>query len=768
MQPSRGSRRSRASRVLLLGIAGALAAPSLPARAATAPHILTVYRHPVTGATRTVTTPLAFHQPIHIDADRRAETGDQLLARGADLRARISPAVTGLGMDLQVDRLDMRQPLPLSFTVVYPSGGDVFTFGFDLRHADTPAAVTISATTAGVLTPSLTLSVSHSGIPATPAAPLHLQGEVYREGSTGSHLDATLATVTLAPAPGAFSIAMGPTLLDTGQGTVDVSASAATTLTMRATSVDEPYNERYDLTIDPVPAAPLLSSSLRLASSVDPTTGDDLLTLTHAGGQPDVTLAYEKRLPSRIVETMTAGIVDLPAQIDLRLNDAAGSASLTASAPIGLVRYAQASSTSVETSGVAATLPLEDYFYASEIPGAYRSAAVQIHGLSEATFAQTATGMRAVIDAARVPFRILLHEANDHEIRVDIDRLPDRIELNGDLDEQLTWVASDPIGELRIDAYDANGFGSTMNSLRATIRGLPPTLTLTLQGAGGAVGIDAGGQAIEYLEFVMSRDRYEVLPYDTYATSDPSRHREFPVDGILIWDHPSLPPVIAARFPGLKSISGNLENAAQTAISIRSNGLPRFHVAAWQPEEFIRADLWGLDPVVDLTMSPWGAGQRVTYTASGPQQLLRFSSNRHDGSAWMWGQLHSPLPAAMVIGFGVDDNTKVYFDADRQTRLDYADSDGNSLTNGWLTHAQVGSGDQWFSVDTNWHRMGGDFRTPDMRVDIRDYWQSDDYRFSWSECFGVPCWYDKDGAVSCNNVYVTTSGVTFNAEDIAC
>ena len=130
MQPSRGN--LRASRVLLLGVVATLALPSVPALAATDAHILTVYRHPTTGATRTVSTPLVFHQPIYIDADRRPETGDQLLVRGADLRLRLTPALSGLGLDMQVDRLNMRAPLPLSLTIVYPSGRDVFTFGFDL------------------------------------------------------------------------------------------------------------------------------------------------------------------------------------------------------------------------------------------------------------------------------------------------------------------------------------------------------------------------------------------------------------------------------------------------------------------------------------------------------------------------------------------------------------------------------------------------------------------------------------------------------------
>lgn len=756
--------RSRRSALFVVAVAASsLGSVAEVSAAPTSPHIWTQYKHPQSGATRTTVTPLSLYAPVMIDVDRNVTTGDQLLFPGADIRLRITPTplVALLQLETVMDRLDGSRPLPLKVRIVYPidSNGTVFEYGFDFRHADTPMSMSLTFNTAGVGS-GLGATLNQSGIPGLPEAAMELFGEVYREDAAGNHEDATLAELTLTPAPQTFSVTLSQTLLSTGDGSVSLSSNPPARLDVAATQFGSLYRESYDLRVDRVPATASLTSSTEA-------NGDRVVAYSASAAVDHLSFEHLRALPERRVERITLGIDGMPTSLTVR-SSPDGSTHATSNAPIGMLRFATARSLKAGYHADPSYLPNADYAYLAEIPGAFESVAVQIHGLTEVKVAQSANGLDAILDADRVPFHARVWTHEDRSMTLDVDRLPDRLQITGDFDQQLSWNASDPIGRLDILGYDVNGFGGEYNTLRARIDDLPPSVTLNLAGNGGAIGFDAGGQAIGLVDVVLSRDFYEIRPWDVWVTGDPEAGRAHPVDGILLWDHPSLPPVLAARFPGLKSVSASVVPGGTNRVSIRSNGLPRLAVEIWQEQEYLFADLQGLDPVVDITMSPYGAGQRITYDAGTAQSLLRVSSGRYDGAEWMWANLGWPLPARMDIRTGVDAQNKIYFDADRRTTLNFADSSGNSATNGWLTHLRVGSGDQWFEVDTDWHDMGGDFRADGTRVDIRNWLRSNDYRFSWSECFGVPCWFSTSGGLDCDNTYVTTSGITFNAEDIAC
>jgi hypothetical protein len=731
--------------------------------ATTSPYVWTQYRNPVSGATKTVITPLSFYTPMFIDADRDVRTGDQLLFRGADLRIRITPTplVALLQLENVVERLDTSKPLPLKMKVVYPydSSGHVFEYGFDLRHADLPGSLTLNFNTAGVSS-SLGATLNQTGITNFPNAAAMLFGEVYREDALGNHEDATFASLTLTPAPQTFTVNMSPTLLESGDGSITLASNPPAKLDVAATQIGGVYTETYALTIDKVP------SSLSLSSTTE-ANGDRVISYTAAAPLDGLSFEHLKALPERRVERMSLNVAGMPTSLSVR-SAADGSTNATASSAIGMLRFAMAEALAPGYNADPWYLPNSDYAYLAEIPGAFDSVAVQIHGLTEVKVAQAANGIDVILDAARVPFHARMWTNNDRYFTLDIDQLPDRLQITGDFDQQLTWTASDPIGRLDILGYDVNGFGSEYNTLRARIDGLPTNVTLNLAGNNGAVGFDAGGQTIGLLDVVLSRDFYEVRPWDVWVTGDPVAGQNHPVNGILLWDRAGMPPVLAARFPGLKSVSASVVPGGTNTVSIRSNGLPRLAVEIWQEQEYLFADLQGLDPVVDVTMAPYGAGQRITYDAGSAQSLLRMSTGRFDGGEWMWGNLGYPLPAHMDIRTGVDEQNKLWFNSDQRTTINFADHTGNSATNAWLSHLRVGSGNQWFELDTDWQDMGGDFRANGMRLDIRNWLRAQDYRFSWSECFGVPCWFSTSGGLDCDNTYVTASGITFNAEDIAC
>lgn len=733
------------------------------AQAATSPHIWTQYRNPVTGATQTVITPLSLYTPMFIDADRNPRTGDQVLFRGADLRIRITPTplIALLQLENIVDRLDTAKPLPLKMRVVYPydSSGNVFEYGFDLRHADTPSSLTLNFNTAGVGS-SLGAVLNQTGIPNLPDAAAVLFGEVYREDAVGNHEDATFAKLTLTPAPQSFTVNLSQTLLETGDGSVTLASNPPAKLDVAATQIDELYTERYTLSIDKVPA------NLSLTSSTEGT-GDRVVTYSASAPLDGLSFEHLRALPERRTERMALDVTGMPTSLSVR-SAPDGSTHATANAAIGMVRFATAEAFAAGYNADPWYLSKADYAYLAEIPGRFKSIVVQIHGLTEVKVAQTANGLDAILDAGRVPFHARIWTDADRDFTLDIDQLPDRMQITGDFDQNLTWTSSEPIGRIDLLGYDVNGFGGEYNTLRARIDDLPTSVTLNLAGDNGAIGFDAGEQAIGLVDIVLSRDFYEIRPWDVWVTGDPTAGQAYPVNGILLWDKPGLPPVLAARFPGLKSVSASVVPGGTNAVSIRSNGLARLVVEVWQEQEYLFADLQGLDPVVDVTMAPYGAGQRITYDAGSAQTLLRMSSGRHDGSEWMWGNLGYPLPAHMDIRTGVDAQNKLWFDADQHTTLNFADSGGSSATNGWLKHLRVGSGNQWVEIDTDNIDMRGDFRSGGTRLDIRNWLRAENYRFSWSECFGTPCWFNTSGGLDCSDAYATSGGFTFNLESILC
>lgn len=717
--------------------------------------INTEFKDPVTGRVTTRSVPYSTYAPTFIDVDDSTATGGNPLLPGADVQIRLTPVAIALGVQVQFDRLEVTRSLPLRVEIVYPySGSSTFMIGFDARTTTAPTSLSAQFTTGGMLSPSVDVSLNQAD-----GGDLKVFGELYDEAADGSHDNPKAATISLAPVPASFTASIGSTIVNSGTGRVAFTASTPTTMVLTGASLDGVYTERFGFTVDRLPG------SLSLDSTVDQVTGDGIVTYNSSAPIGRVGLSYSKRTPARILEVLTGTLLDMPTQATVRTNDE-GNFSITANAAVGMIAFGTSTSSDPTRNAAVATLPDADYAYAAQ-DGAYRSLALQIHGLTELSIGnQVPEGFQATLDAARVPFRAVMWEKDRHDVRIAIDRLPDRMTISSDLSTSFSYSATDVIGELDVKATDLAGLNADYTYLHTRLTDLPTSLTVTFGGTNGEVALDTGGPVIGNLELVMSQTPgFEVFPWDVRATGDwQVGQTAYPVEGVLLWDAPGiLPNMMSARIGGLQRASAKIVGDV-TTVQLRTNGRPRFMVEVWDADEYIHADLQGLAPVVDITTQPFGGGQQIIYNASSAQNLLWMQTGTYSGSEYTVGQLSGPLPAFMDIRTGVDEQNKLYFDASEHTNVYYWSSNGSSVTNGWVKHLRVGSGgggsSGWFEIDTDNIDMHGKFVSGSTELDVRRNLRAQDKYVRWQ--YYVPT--SERGSMDCDDVHVKVGGVSMKID----
>lgn len=289
-------------------------------------------------------------------------------------------------------------------------------------------------------------------------------------------------------------------------------------------------------------------------------------------------------------------ILDLPDSITVTL-DPEGSASYTASAPIGQINATIADPAGVSGRATSLTLKLTDVPAALDLTfGSAGSASVDAHGASiglidllltsgptievpsgydgvlledvpgHYALAARLTGLRLVSVSTAAPYALDIRKSagpflidltqGARTTRVEILDLPDSLQATLDPTGSMSYTASASIGSVTASLRDPAGINGRADALDLQMQGLPQQLDLTFGGGTTAV-IDAHGSAIGSIELLLTSGPQIALPTG--------------VDGVILSDT-SAEYVLAARLTGLRLVS--VTTAAPYALDIRKTAGP--------------------------------------------------------------------------------------------------------------------------------------------------------------------------------------------------
>lgn len=341
-------------------------------------------------------------------------------------------------------------------------------------------------------------------------------------------------------------------------------------------------------------------------------------------GRIDVSIADPAGVTGRAT-SLDLELTDVPAALDLTFGSGATTSVDAHGAAIGLIDLHL-------TSGPTITVPAPfDGLVLEDVADHYALAA-RLHGLQHVS-ATTEAPYSLDIRKTAGPFLINL-EQGARTTRVEIRDLPSSLQATLDPTGSFAYVASAPIGSLVAALRDPAGVSGRATSLDLTVEGLPAALDLSF-GGGLAATIDAHGASIGSIDLLLTSGPRLALPPG--------------VDGVILRDTAAA-YVLAAKITGLELVS--VSTTAPYALDLRKSAGP-FLVDLEQGLRTTMVRIDDLPSSLQATIDP--ALGSMSYVASAPigsvTALLRDPAGV-SGRATALDLTLRELPAELDLTFG--------------------------------------------------------------------------------------------------------------------
>lgn len=265
-----------------------------------------------------------------------------------------------------------------------------------------------------------------------------------------------------------------------------------------------------------------------------------------------IDLTGEKLVGGAVVQTVKAGLTNVPPTTMTVRQAGPKRAELSSTAPIGTFEVGVAEGGAVTSWGGAG-----DYVRAID-KGAHRTAAARLTGLRSAVLSWD-NPLSVQVEKAQAPFTLVADTDHQHlcnpgcgdvfrTTNITVKDLPASVTLTYDKANQVaTYTGSAKIGEVRATVTDPRGIGGGADKLDLTLKGVNSPVTVRVPPAGNGFDLDVP-HGIDLIEALATSGAAPALPADT--------------NGIYVRDLP-LEKVKFLRITGLKKakavISPNIE-----------------------------------------------------------------------------------------------------------------------------------------------------------------------------------------------------------------